>query len=112
MTLPFLSVGAVGVVGVITHYCGRLMSDMIAAHKAGDVVRAMELNRRMIPAYGHFAYDDAPSPVPTKAMMNALGVPVGDCRLPMGPTPEDMDLRCKGVLDALGADVAPAGGNA
>ena len=112
LTLPFLSVGAVGVVGVVTHYVGRLMRDMIAAHKAGNVNEAMQLNRRMIPAYGHFAYDDAPSPVPTKSMMNVIGVGVGDCRLPMGPTPDDMEARSKAVLAALGPDaaVAPAAG--
>lgn len=101
-TLPLLAVGAVGVVGVVTHYVGQVMADMIAAHQAGDVVRAAELNRRMVPAYGHFAYDDAPSPVPTKSMMNTLGVPVGECRLPMGPAPDDIDLRSKSVATALG----------
>lgn len=102
LTLPFLSVGAVGVVGVVTHYVGQLMQDMITAYKAGRVAEARELNAKMLPAYGHFAYDDAPSPVPTKAMMNLLGVGVGQCRLPMGPTPDDMELRCKSVLTALG----------
>jgi len=106
LTLPFLSVGAVGVVGVVTHYVGQLMADMIAAYKAGDVSRAADLNRQMMPAFGHFAYDDAPSPVPTKAMMNILGVSVGDCRLPMGPAPDDIDQRCRGVLTALGKDVS------
>ncbi|MEM7275647.1 MAG: 4-hydroxy-tetrahydrodipicolinate synthase [Actinomycetota bacterium] len=102
LTLPLLSVGAVGVVGVVTHYVGQLMQDMITAYRAGRVAEAIELNRRMLPAYAHFAYDDAPSPVPTKAMMNMLGVTVGDCRLPMGPTPDDMDQRCSSVLAALG----------
>ncbi len=102
LTLPFLSVGAVGVVGVVTHYVGQVMADMIAAFSAGDVARAAELNRSMVPAFGHFAYDDAPSPVPTKSMMNVLGVKVGDCRLPMGPAPDDIDDRSKAVLAALG----------
>ena len=104
LTLPFLSVGAVGVVGVVTHYVGELMRDMIAAYKAGDVAGARALNARMIPAFAHFGYDDAPSPVPTKSMMNLLGVSVGECRLPMGPTPPDMEQRSKDVLAALGRD--------
>lgn len=102
LTLPFLSVGAIGVVGVVTHYVGQLMRDMIAAYLGGKVAEAMALNQQMLPAFAHFAYDDAPSPVPTKAMMNLLGVEVGDCRLPMGPTPDDMELRCKSVLADLG----------
>ena len=102
LTLPFLSVGAVGVVGVVTHYVGQLMSDMIAAYNDGRVQDAMNLNRQMMPAYAHFGYDDAPSPVPTKSIMNLLGVSVGACRLPMGPEPDDMELRSKSVLAALG----------
>ncbi|MGB5756425.1 MAG: 4-hydroxy-tetrahydrodipicolinate synthase [Acidimicrobiales bacterium] len=101
LTLPFLSVGAVGVIGVVTHYVGRVMADMIAAYNDGRVVEAMKLNQRMLPAFAHFGYDDAPSPVPTKSMMNMLGVLVGDCRLPMGPAPADMDTRSKAVLTAL-----------
>ncbi len=102
LTLPLLSVGAVGVVGVVTHYAGREMASMISAFHEGKVAEATHWHRRMMPAFAHFGYDDAPSPVPTKAMMNHLGVSVGDCRLPMGPTPPDMDERCRQVLAALG----------
>ncbi|MEM7322730.1 MAG: 4-hydroxy-tetrahydrodipicolinate synthase [Actinomycetota bacterium] len=102
LTLPFLSVGAVGVVGVVTHYVGREMAEMIRAFGDGKVTEAMELNQKMMTAYAHFGYDDAPSPVPTKSMMNVLGQPVGQCRLPMGPAPADMDDRSRQVLTALG----------
>ncbi len=101
LTLPFLSVGVVGVVGVVTHYVGQVMADMIAAYNDGRVADAIELNQRMLPAFAHFGYEDAPSPVPTKSMMNMLGIPVGACRLPMGPAPDDIDTRSKAVLAAL-----------
>ncbi len=106
LTLPLLSVGAVGVVGVVTHYVGQLMADMIAAYSSGRVAEAIDLNQQMMPAYAHFGYDDAPSPVPTKSIMNLLGVGVGTCRLPMGPAPDDMELRSKSVLTALGRNPA------
>lgn len=102
LTLPFLAVGAVGVVGVITHYMGQTMSDMIAAYKDGRVADAVALNQQMLPAYAHFGYDDAPSPVPTKSIMNLMGVAVGECRLPMGPAPADMDVRSKATMAKLG----------
>lgn len=102
LTLPFLSVGAVGVVGVVTHYVGREMAEMINAYRDGKVAEARDLNQKMMAAYAHFGYEDAPSPVPTKSMMNLLGVSVGDCRLPMGPAPADMDERSRQVLTALG----------
>lgn len=103
LTLPLLAIGAVGVVGVVTHYVGREMAAMIEAFNRGDVAEAAAINRQMVPAYGHFAYDDAPSPVPTKSMLNVLGVSVGACRLPMGPAPDDLDLRSKAVLAELAA---------
>ena len=102
LTLPFLSVGAVGVVGVVTHYVGREMSEMINAYRDGKVAEARELNQKMMVAYEHFGYDDAPSPVPTKSMMNVMGQPAGPCRLPMGPAPADLDERSRRVLAALG----------
>lgn len=102
LTLPLLSVGAVGVVGVITHYMGSTMSAMIAAYQKGLVAEATKLNQTMMAAYHHFGYADAPSPVPTKSIMNLLGVQVGKCRLPMGPEPDDMVERSRSVMAALG----------
>ena len=104
LTLPLLSVGAVGVIGVVTHYVGREMAAMIEAYGDGKVTEARDINRSLMPAYAHFGYEDAPSPVPTKSMMNVMGVGVGKTRLPMGPAPDDMDDRSRRVLNALGRD--------
>ena len=43
LTLPLLSVGAVGVVGVPTHWFGDETGDMIAAFLRGDVNGALAL---------------------------------------------------------------------
>ncbi len=51
LTLPLLSVGAVGVVSVVGHVLAPRIAEMMAAHRAGDVPRATELNASMIPAY-------------------------------------------------------------
>ena len=93
LTLPLLAVGAVGVIGVATHWCGPVMAEMFAAHAAGDVARATALNARMIESYAFETGDDAPNPVPTKAMLRALGLPAGECRPPLGPTPEGLEAR-------------------
>ena len=50
MTLPLLAVGAVGVIGVATHWCAAEMGEMIAAFAKGDVERARELNARLLPS--------------------------------------------------------------
>lgn len=105
LTLPFLSVGGVGVIGVATHWVGQQMSDMINAYNKGLVAEATALNAAMIPSFNYEAMPDAPNPVPSKAMMNLLGVPVGECRSPMGPAPADLDDRARAVLADLGRPV-------
>src|SRR6187549_2694113 len=49
MTLPLLSIGAVGVVGTSTHFCGPATKQLIEAFLAGDVSPALRLHRRLLP---------------------------------------------------------------
>src|SRR5215216_5956703 len=51
MTLPLLSIGAVGVVGTSTHFCGPETKRMINAYLAGEVERALSLHRQLLPIY-------------------------------------------------------------
>jgi 4-hydroxy-tetrahydrodipicolinate synthase len=97
LTLPLLAVGAVGVIGVATHWAAPVMSEMITAFKAGDIARARELNARMIESYEFETGDLNPNPVPTKAMLRAIGQPAGPCRPPMGFGPADLEERALGV---------------
>lgn len=101
LTLPLISIGAVGVIGVATHWVGREMSELFAAHADGRVDEARAINARLIPSYNYEAYDDAPNPVPSKVMMNLLGLSVGQCRSPMGPIPDDLEDRARAVLSGL-----------
>ncbi len=101
LTLPFLSVGGCGVIGVATHWVGIEMQEMITAFHKGDVGAATELNARMIPSFAFEGTDDAPNPVPSKTMMNLLGVSVGSCRSPMGFAPDDLIDRARAILQGL-----------
>lgn len=102
-TLPFLAVGAVGVVSVSAHWAGVQIGQMIDAFLGGDHERARRLNERLLPTYSFNSSDDAPSPAPSKAMMRALGLPVGQCRPPMGPDdPPGLEDRAREVLAGLG----------
>ncbi|MGA1542549.1 MAG: 4-hydroxy-tetrahydrodipicolinate synthase, partial [Ilumatobacteraceae bacterium] len=87
LTLPLLSVGAVGVIGVATHWTGPDHQIMFDRWQAGDSVGARRVNQALLPSFAYETGDDAPNPIPSKVMMNHLGVPVGECRLPMGPAP-------------------------
>jgi 4-hydroxy-tetrahydrodipicolinate synthase len=101
LTLPLLAVGAVGVISVASHWAGPQMSDMVAAFTKGDTEAAMALNARLVESWEFEASDEAPNPVPTKAMLKALGLPGGNCRLPMGPEPEGLVDRAEQVWSHL-----------
>lgn len=105
LTLPLLAIGAVGLVGVATHWCGPLAAEMIANFQKGDVARAQEVNARLLESYAFETSDDAPNPIPAKAMMRVLGHRVGQCRLPLGPAPAGLDDRAREVLAHLGTSV-------
>jgi len=100
-TLPLLSVGAVGVVSVASHWCGPQMGEMIAAFAAGDTGAAREANARLFDSFTFESSDAAPNPVPTKAMMRVLGHQVGECRLPLGPAPSGLEDTARRVLAEL-----------
>lgn len=103
MTLPLLSVGAVGVIGVATHWSAPEHQQMFDAWERGDVVTAREINRSLLASFAYETGDDAPNPIPSKVMMNLLGIPVGECRLPMGPPAAFVKERARSVLADLEA---------
>ena len=106
LTLPLLAVGASGVVGVATHWAGRLHARMLEAFTKGDVEEARRVNALLLASFAFETGDEAPNPVPAKAMMRVLGLPAGECRLPMGPAPQGLEERARQVLADLG-DAAP-----
>jgi len=101
-TLPLLAVGAVGVISVASHWVGRQMGEMIAAFRKGDVAAATRINASLIPSYDFEGGDDSPNPIPTKAMLRVLGLPVGQCRMPLGPAPDWVETKAREVLKGLG----------
>jgi 4-hydroxy-tetrahydrodipicolinate synthase len=97
MTLPLLAVGAVGVVGVATHWCGADMAEMVALFGKGDLEGARLVNARLLESFAFETGDEAPNPLPSKAMLRTLGHPVGQCRLPMGEAPDWVEPRAREV---------------
>jgi len=103
LTLPLLAIGAVGVVSVAAHWVGPEISEMIRRFLNGDVEGARELNAALIAPVSFQSSDEAPNPIPTKAVLRARGLPAGQCRLPMGPAPEGLDARAREMLAELDA---------
>ncbi len=102
LNLALLAIGAVGLVGVASHWCGLECLEMVEAFEKGDVALARAINQKLIPSWAFESGDRNPNPIPTKAMLKVLGLPGGDCRPPMGPEPDDLQDRARVVLAGLG----------
>jgi len=101
VTLPLLASGIVGTVGVATHWTGEDHQQMFDLWHKGDTVGARTVNARMLESFAFETGDDAPNPIPSKAMMRHLGIPVGQARLPMGDAPDFVEQRVSQVWDNL-----------
>ncbi|MDQ6696780.1 MAG: 4-hydroxy-tetrahydrodipicolinate synthase [Actinomycetota bacterium] len=95
LNLPFLAVGAVGVISVAAHWTAGLHRELVDAVIKGDMEAAQAVNHQLLPSYGFETSEAAPNPVPTKAMLRVLGHAVGECRLPMGPTPDGLEAEAR-----------------
>jgi 4-hydroxy-tetrahydrodipicolinate synthase len=94
--------GAVGVVGVSTHWATPEFKELFEAIEKGDLERAREVNARLAPTYDYENSDTCVYAQSAKAMMRVLGFAVGECRLPVGPAPEGTEDRARQVLHGLG----------
>jgi 4-hydroxy-tetrahydrodipicolinate synthase len=103
LTLPFLSIGGCGVIGVATHWSATDHQEMFDCWERGDVTGARRVNARLLESFAYETGDDNPNPLPSKVMMNLLGLEVGEARLPMGPPPAGLTERAQRVLDNLRA---------
>lgn len=100
LNLPLLSVGAAGMISVVGHLVGDRLKAMAEALAAGDVARAAEINRGLLPVYtGCFRTQGV---ILTKAALDMQGLPAGPVRLPLvDATPEQREV--------LRADLAAGG---
>jgi 4-hydroxy-tetrahydrodipicolinate synthase len=104
MTLPLLSVGAVGVVGTSTHFSGVGTKQLIEAYLAGDVARALRLHQQLLPIYtGIFATQGC---ILVKAGLKLLGHDAGGLRSPLI---EATSAEVEALRSALAAAGLPSG---
>ena len=105
LTLPFLSVGAVAVIGVSTHWSTPEHRELFDAWEKSDVVGAIAANQKLLPGFAYANNDSCVFAQSAKAALRVLGLPAGQCRLPYGPSPEGTEDRARQVLRDLGRDV-------
>jgi 4-hydroxy-tetrahydrodipicolinate synthase len=104
LTLPFLSVGARGVISVVSNLAPRETSDMVRAYLAGRHPEALALHRRLLPLIKALFIET--NPVPVKTAMGLLGRCSGDLRLPLAPMEEGNEARLRRALEDFGFKVS------
>jgi 4-hydroxy-tetrahydrodipicolinate synthase len=112
MTLPLLAVGAVGVVSVASHWVGPRFRAVIDAFLAGDLASAIAGHAELLDSFDFESSAEFPNPLPAKAALRALGLRVGQCRLPMGASTPELDAQAAKIIAAVGppaVTVAPLG---
>ncbi len=100
MTLPILAVGGVGVVSVASHLAGRKIAQMVESYLQGEVEKAAEINKELLPLFKVLFLTT--NPIMVKAALNLLGINVGPTRLPLVPATEAELEKLKTVLAQLG----------
>lgn len=101
LTLPLMSIGAVGVVSVASHWVGHQLQDMIAAFESGDIRLAAKINAGLVPSFDFLSTSDIPNPVPVKTLLRVLGMRVGNCRPPLDVVPDGLIDRAREVLESV-----------
>lgn len=99
LTLPMVSVGAVGVVSVISHLSGRTVAAMVRAALDGDFEEARRLHHLLMPlCVGCFLETN---PAPVKGALSRLWEPVGDVRLPLVAASEETLVAIEKAVGAI-----------
>lgn len=100
VTLPLISLGADGVISVVSNETPDLMSQLVGAALDGDWNRARELQYRLLPLMEVNFIESSPGPV--KAALSMLGLLEENFRLPLVPIEEKSRERVREVLVELG----------
>jgi len=99
LTLPFMAVGAVGVVSVASNLIPAEVSALVRCFESGDAGAAEKLHRRMF-----FLFKDLfiePNPVPIKTALGWRGTMSSEVRLPLCQMSEANQARLRKTLGAF-----------
>ena len=100
LTLPMMSVGAVGVISVVSNMLPRELTEITHAALKGDFERAGRIHTKLFPLFKDLFIET--SPVPIKAAMAMMGLCEETYRLPLVPMSYTNRAQLKKTLLALG----------
>ena len=81
LTLPFMSVGAVGVVSVASNVFPKEVAELVSAFLANDFASARKSHARLLPIFKDLFIE--PNPVPAKTALGWRGEMSPEVRLPL-----------------------------
>jgi len=94
LTLPFMSLGAHGVVSVASNILPRQVSRLVAAFRDGNASAALKLHEQLYPVFKDLFIES--NPLPVKAALAMMGLIQEEFRLPLVP----MSAKNRAVLRA------------
>lgn len=101
LILPFMAVGACGLISVLANCNGRILQDVMQAYSEGRVQDAAELNKKMVPLAKAMFMESNPIPIKA-AVTKVTGIPAGAPRLPLTPISAEAEAKLDAVLRAYG----------
>ncbi|WP_013321869.1 4-hydroxy-tetrahydrodipicolinate synthase [Gloeothece verrucosa] len=99
ITLPLMTVGAIGVVSVASHLVGQQMQEMIQAFEVGKNSLATEIHLKLSPLFK--ALFCTTNPIPVKAALKMQGWKVGGVRPPLCELSSELQKSLETVLRDL-----------
>ncbi len=99
LTLPMMSIGALGVISVATNVAPQPVTDMVHDMLEGQVADAVALHRKFYPLFCDLFLET--NPVPVKAALAMMGLIEEEYRLPLCPMDEVKKAKLAATLRAL-----------
>ena len=82
-TLPFMALGAHGVVSVVSNLIPDRIVELTNSCLEGDYTKSRKIHYELLPLFKNAFIET--NPIPIKAAMDLCGMAAGKCRLPMTP---------------------------
>lgn len=101
LILPFLSVGACGLISVLANVNGNLLQQLMQAYSEGRVKDAADINKVMVPLAKAMFIESNPIPIKA-AVTKVTGIEAGAPRLPLTPISAAAEAKLDAALKAAG----------
>lgn len=101
LILPFLSVGACGLISVLANVNGNILQQLMQAYSEGRVKDAADINKVMVPLAKAMFIESNPIPIKA-AVTKVTGIDAGAPRLPLTPISAAAEAKLDAALKAAG----------